>query len=73
MTHNPTLSWLYLSRKGSMNSAIHVVAKFIAPEYTGYIVDSGIGLMYKPASLCSLAGRHDNPMPKSTLSPQSGI
>ncbi len=25
-----------------------------------------------PASLCSLLGRYDNPMPESTLSPQSG-
>jgi hypothetical protein len=33
---------------------------------------SGIGLSYKPASLYSLAGRHDKPMPESTISPQSG-
>ncbi len=30
------------------------------------------GLWYQPASLCSLAGRYDNPMPKSTFSTQSG-
>jgi hypothetical protein len=30
-------------------------------------VDSGIGLSYRPASLCSLAGLYDNPMPESTM------
>jgi hypothetical protein len=35
------------------------------------VVDSGIGLSYRPASLCSLADRYDNPMPESTLSPKS--
>ncbi len=38
------------------------VPKFIVP-------DSGIGLSYRPASLCSLAGRYDNHMPESTISP----
>jgi hypothetical protein len=28
---------------------------------------------YWPASLCSLTGRYVNPMPQSTLSPQSGL
>ncbi len=32
-------------------------------------VDSGIGLSYRPASLCSRAGQYDNPMPGLTLSP----
>jgi hypothetical protein len=41
-------------------------AKFIVPEW-GDIVDSGIGLSYRPASLCSLADRLDNPMPESTF------
>ncbi len=54
-----------------MNLAIHVVAKFIALEYIGYIVDSGIGFLYRPASLSCRTGG-DNPMPESTLSPQSG-
>jgi hypothetical protein len=36
------------------------------------IVDSGTGLSDLPASLCSLADRYDNPMPESTVSPQSG-
>jgi hypothetical protein len=38
----------------------------------GDIVDSGIGFPYRPASLCSLAGRYDNPMPESIVCPQSG-
>ncbi len=29
-------------------------------------------LSYVPASLCSLAGQYDNPMPKSTISRKSG-
>ncbi len=29
-------------------------------------------LSYRPASLCSLSDRHDNPMSESTISPQSG-
>ncbi len=40
--------------------------------WLGSIVDSGIGLSYLPASLCSLAGRYNNPMTELTLSPQSG-
>ncbi len=38
----------------------------------GDIVDSGIRFSYRPASLCSLAGRYDNLMLKSTLSPKPG-
>jgi hypothetical protein len=37
------------------------------------IVDSRIGLSCRPASLCSLAGRYDNPMPESTISPTQGL
>ncbi len=44
----------------------------IYSPWMGDAVDSGIGMSYRPASLCSLAGRYDNPMPESTLSPQSG-
>ncbi len=45
-----------------------------APEYCSqFRLGDGIGLSYRPASLCSLAGLYDNPMSKSTLSPQSGI
>ncbi len=39
----------------------HSEAKFIDP-WLGDIVDSDIRLSYRPASLCSLAGRYDNPM-----------
>jgi hypothetical protein len=35
-------------------------------------VDSNIGMSYRPASLCRLPGRYNNPMPESTLSSQSG-
>jgi hypothetical protein len=38
----------------------------------GDIVDYGKGLSYRPASLCSLAGRYDNPMPELPLYPPSG-
>ncbi len=37
------------------------------------IVNYGIELSYLPANLCSLAGRHDNPMPESTISPSQGL
>jgi len=40
-------------------------AKFLVPDW-GDIVNSGIGLSYRPANLCSLAGLYDNPMPDST-------
>jgi hypothetical protein len=48
------------------------VAEFIVPDW-GDKVDFGIELSYRPASLRirSLAGC-DNPMPVSTLFPQSG-
>ncbi len=46
-------------------------AKFLVPAWED-IVDSGIGLSDRPASLCSLAGQYDNPMQESTISPQSG-
>ncbi len=37
------------------------------------VVNSGIELLYRPASLCSLAGRYDNPaLPELTLYPPSG-
>ncbi len=47
-------------------------AIFIVLERGGDKVNSGIGLSYRPASLCSLAGRCDNLMPELTSSPQSG-
>ncbi len=36
----------------------------------GDIVDYGIGLSFQTASI-SLAGQYENPMPESSLSPQS--
>ncbi len=44
------------------------VAKFIVPDRRDK-VDSGIALSYRPARLYWLAGRYDNPMPETTLSP----
>ncbi len=46
------------------------IAKFRVPDW-GNIVDSGIGLSYRPAILGSLAGRYDNTMPELNLSPHS--
>jgi hypothetical protein len=37
------------------------------------MVDSGIGLSYRPSSLCSILGRYDSPMPESTISPSQGL
>jgi hypothetical protein len=34
---------------------------------------SGIWLLYRPANLCSMAGRYDNPMPESTISPSQDL
>jgi hypothetical protein len=48
------------------------LAKFFVPDW-GEIVDSGIGLPYRPAKLHRLAGNapgmYRNPMPESTISP----
>ncbi len=44
------------------------VAEFLVPDW-GDLVDSGKGLSYRPARIHRLAGRYDNPMPVSTLSP----
>jgi len=48
------------------------VAKFLVPYWRDK-VDYGMGLLNWPASLCSLTGWYDNPMPELTLSPQSGL
>jgi hypothetical protein len=48
------------------------VAKFIVPDW-GDKVNSGKGLSYLPAKLHRLAGRYDNPMPKSTISPSQRL
>ncbi len=45
----------------------------ILSPWLGDIIDSGMGLSYRPASLCSLAGRYDNPMSESTISPSQGL
>jgi hypothetical protein len=45
------------------------------PESTTvqYIRKSKVGLSYRPASLCGLAGRYEHPyMPESTISPSQG-
>jgi hypothetical protein len=44
------------------------LAKFLVPDW-GDIVDSGIGLPYRPARLHRLAGRYENPMTESTIYP----
>jgi hypothetical protein len=46
-------------------------AKFLVPDW-GDIVDSGIGSSYRPARQSRQAGRHDNPMPESTIHPPLG-
>ena len=49
------------------------VAKFIVPDWR-HKVDYGIELSYRPvAGLHRLAGRYDNPMTESTLSPIQGL
>jgi len=63
-------SWVYPSKISLYRSQIH-------SPWLGDMVDSGdpgigCGRPYKPVSLCSQAGRYDNPMPELTLSPQSG-
>jgi hypothetical protein len=50
---------------------VYVSCSQIHSPLIGDKVDSGIGLSYRPVSLCSLSGRYDNTMPESTLSPQS--
>ncbi len=52
---------------------ISTVAKFVVPDWRD-IVDSGMGLLsYRPARLHRLAGRYDNLMPESTISPSLGL
>jgi hypothetical protein len=45
-----------------------LVAKFMVPQL-GDKVDSGMGLSYWTARLCSLAGRYDNHMPGQLILP----
>jgi hypothetical protein len=56
----------FKSRLNRGMDPLHVDAQFLVPDW-GDKVDYGLGLSYRPASL--LAGRYDNPVPKSTLSP----
>jgi hypothetical protein len=47
--------------------------KFLVPCIgVQYIADSGIRLSYRPARLHRMAGRYDNSMPESAISPHSG-
>jgi hypothetical protein len=46
---------------------LRTVTKFIVPDWAVYVVDSGIGLSYRPARLYSLAGRYDDSMSELTL------
>jgi hypothetical protein len=48
------------------------VAKFLVPDWE-VLVDSCIGLSHRPARLHRMAGRYDNPMPESTISPSEGL
>jgi hypothetical protein len=49
------------------------VAKLIVPDL-GIKLTPALGLSYRPARLHTvLAGRYDNPMPESTLSPSQGL
>jgi len=54
------------------SSDLESEAKFLVPD-RGDVVDSSIGLSYRPARLHMLAGRYDNPMPESTISPSQGL
>ncbi len=55
-------------------SEIHqaVEAKFRVLDW-GDKVNSGIGLSHQSARLHRLAGRYENPMPESTISPSQGL
>ncbi len=46
-------------RWGPATTCINCRNRILCP-WLGDIVDSGIGLSYRPAGLCSLAGGHDN-------------
>jgi hypothetical protein len=45
----------------------------IFSPWLGAVVEYGIGLSYRSASLCSLAVRYDNPLPEATISPSQGL
>jgi hypothetical protein len=50
----------------------HTNAQFIVPDL-GDKVDYGIVLSYRPVRLHRLAGRYNNRMRQSTLSPSKGL
>jgi hypothetical protein len=60
---------IYAPLKGYRQYKVHrdQIGSQIFSPCPGDIVHSGIGLPYRPASLCSLADRYDNPMPELTL------
>ncbi len=60
----------FMEEKAEEGSREKFEVKFLV---LGEIVDSGIGLSYRPAGLHRLAGRYNNPMPVSTLSPNQGL
>jgi hypothetical protein len=53
--------------KRNRREAEIAVAKFIIPDGEDK-VDSGIGLLYRPARLHRLTGQYNNPMPELTIS-----
>ncbi len=62
----------YKKSSESFVSIILICCQILSP-WLGDIVASGIALLYWPASLCSLAGRYDNPMPESTIYSSKGL
>jgi hypothetical protein len=52
---------MFVINQSTSTSIPYAVAKFIV-LYWGDKVDYGIGLSYRPASLCSLTGRYDMSM-----------
>ena len=65
--------WRNLQGSGWRNhdrQVSHPVAKFIIPDWEDK-VNSDIRLSCRPTRLHWLAGRYDNPVPESTISPVS--
>ncbi len=58
----------YRTKLPTMSHNYGTLAKFLVPDW-GDKADSSVGLSYRPGSLCSMAGRYDNPMPGSAISP----
>ncbi len=46
-------------------------SKSLTGDGVKWTIQYGIGLSYRPASLCSLVDWYDNPIPQSTFSFQS--